>query len=138
MSGLRMPLGVQIRREVRRDFWRLVAAGAQNQEAADAVGVARETGWRWFSQAGGMTPLALGEPSGRYLSFDEREEIAILWAQRLGVREIARQIGRAPSTISRELHRNSGNDSGVTVYRASAARKRASGVRGARSRGSWR
>ena len=44
--------------------------------------------------------------SGRYLSFAEREDIALLRAQGLGVREIARRLGRTPSTISRELRRN--------------------------------
>ena len=52
--------------------------------------------------------MDLAEPSGRYLSFAEREEIAICGAQKLGVREIARRVGRAASTISRELHRNAG------------------------------
>jgi IS30 family transposase len=37
-------------------------------------------------------------PSGRYLSFGEREEIALLKAQGIGVREIALRLGRAPST----------------------------------------
>jgi IS30 family transposase len=119
------PLGVVTRRDVRREFWRLVAAGVQNPEASLAVGVSPVTGWRWFVEAGGMAPLDLAEPSGRYLSFAEREEIAILRAYQLGVREIARRLGRDPSTISREVRRNSGNDSGVTVYRASAAHKRA-------------
>ncbi len=53
-----------------------------------------------------MPPISLDEPTGRYLSFAEREEIALLRAQRVGVREIARQIGRDPGTISRELRRN--------------------------------
>jgi IS30 family transposase len=48
-----------------------------------------------------MAPL-----SGRYLSFGEREEISILFARGAGVREIARRLGRCPSTISRELRRN--------------------------------
>jgi IS30 family transposase len=39
--------------------------------------------------------------SGRYLSFEEREEIAIHHANGLGVREIARRIDRDPSTVSR-------------------------------------
>jgi IS30 family transposase len=63
------------------------------------------------------TPLA-----GRYLSFAEREELAVLHAQELGVREMARRLGRCPSTISRELRRN------VTTegrYRASSAQWRA-------------
>jgi IS30 family transposase len=121
----KMPLGPVIRREVRRGYWCLVAAGVTNAEASVAVGVSPATGWRWVVNAGGMAPLDLDEPSGRYLSFAEREEIAILWEQKLGVREIARQVGRSPSTISRELRRNCGNYSGATVYRASAAHKRA-------------
>ena len=59
--------------------------------------------------------------SGRYLSFAEREEIAILNAQHLGVRAIARQLGRSPSTISRELRRNAATRSGNLEYRATNA-----------------
>ena len=59
--------------------------------------------------------------SGRYLSFSEREEIAILYAQELGVREIAHRLGRAPSTISRELRRNAATRSGGFDYRATTA-----------------
>jgi len=59
--------------------------------------------------------------SGRYLSFEEREEIAILNAQEVGVREIARRVGRAPSTISRELRRNAATRGGVLEYRATNA-----------------
>ena len=68
-----------------------------------------------------MAPLGLADPSGRYLSFAEREEIAILFAQQLGVREIARRVGRSPSTISRELHRNAATRGGKWHYRASTA-----------------
>ena len=60
--------------------------------------------------------------SGRYLSFAEREEIAIWRAQRHGgVREIARRLKRAPSTISRELRRNAATRSGALAYRATTA-----------------
>ena len=59
--------------------------------------------------------------SGRYLSFAEREEIAIWRAQRHGVREIARRLARAPSTISRELRRNAATRSGGLDYRATTA-----------------
>jgi IS30 family transposase len=68
-----------------------------------------------------MVPLDLNEPSGRYLSFVEREQIAIYHAQRVGVREIARRLERAPSTISRELHRNASTRSRGFSYRASTA-----------------
>jgi IS30 family transposase len=68
-----------------------------------------------------MPPLSLAPVSERYLSFVEREEIAILRAQRLGVREIARRVGRAPSTVSRELRRNASTRSNEVTYRATTA-----------------
>jgi IS30 family transposase len=68
-----------------------------------------------------MPPISLAPVSGRYLSFAEREEIAILHAQRLGVREIARRIGRSPSTISRELRRNASTRTYRLAYRATTA-----------------
>jgi IS30 family transposase len=60
-------------------------------------------------------------PSGRCLSFADREEIALWRAQGHGVREIARRLGRAPSTISRELRRNAATRSGGLEYRATTA-----------------
>jgi len=62
---------------------------------------------------------------GRYLSFHEREEIALLKAQGLGVRQIGRRIGRAPSTVSRELRRNAATRGGKLDYRASLAQWKA-------------
>ncbi len=59
--------------------------------------------------------------SGRYLSFEEREEIALLRVQGRKVRAIARQLGRAASTISRELRRNAATRSGGLEYRATTA-----------------
>jgi IS30 family transposase len=69
------------------------------------------------------TQLAPSAPplSGRYLSFDEREVLALLRAQGYGVRACARQLGRAPSTISRELRRNAATRSGGFAYRATTA-----------------
>lgn len=60
--------------------------------------------------------------SGRYLALAEREELAILRVQGHGVREIARRLRRAPSTISRELRRNAATRSGGFDYRATTAR----------------
>ena len=59
--------------------------------------------------------------SGRYLSFSEREDIALLRAHGKGVREIAPQLGRDPSTISRELRRNASTRTYNVDYKASAA-----------------
>ena len=68
-----------------------------------------------------MPPISLAPRSARSLSFAEREEIAILSAQGAGVRDIARRLRRAPSTVSRELRRNAATRSGGLAYRASAA-----------------
>jgi DNA-binding NarL/FixJ family response regulator len=94
------------RREHRVRFWEAIARGASTAEASAEAGVLWSVGVRWFRKGGGMPPLTLAPVSGRYLSFAEREEIAILLAQGSGVREIARQLRRAPSTISREPQRN--------------------------------
>lgn len=110
---------------MQRDFWRRIAAGVTTLEAAQAVGVSWPVGSRWFRHAGGMPPISLQEPSGRYLSFLEREEIALLRAQQVGVREIARRIGRHPGTISRELRRNAATRGGKPLYRAVVAQWKA-------------
>ena len=43
---------------------------------------------------------------GTHLTLDERERLAALKAEGLGLRAIARELGRAASTVSRELRRN--------------------------------
>jgi IS30 family transposase len=68
-----------------------------------------------------MRPMTRAPVSGRYLSFAEREEIAILRAGGCGVREIARRAGRSASTISRELRRNAATRAGCLEYRATTA-----------------
>ena len=85
------------------------------------AGVSPAVGVRWFREGGGMPSVTQAPLSGRYLSFAGREEIALLRAQKVGVREIARRLGRSPSTISRELRRNAGTRSGSLTYRASTA-----------------
>jgi IS30 family transposase len=109
------------RREDRVRFWTAIARGLSTDDAAAETGVSSAVGARWFRESGGMPSLTLAPVSGRYLSFAEREEIAILHAQRLGVREIARRLGRAPSTISRELRRNASTRSNGLAYRATTA-----------------
>jgi IS30 family transposase len=112
-------------RQVERAFWRLIAQGKRTEEAALELGVSTPVAARWFRHAGGMAPLSLAEPSGRYLSFAEREELALLKAQGLGVRAIARRLGRDPGTISRELRRNAATRGGKPEYRASVAQWKA-------------
>lgn len=108
-------------RHVEREFWRLIARGKSTEDAAVGVGVSVPVGSRWFRHAGGMPPLRLAEPAGRYLSFAEREELALLRAQGLGVRAIARELRQDPGTISRELRRNAATRAGKVEYRATVA-----------------
>jgi IS30 family transposase len=92
--------------EVQRRYWRLIRdQRLAPLEAARLLGVGDNTGYRWFRKAGGVIPSLVAEPSGHRLSFAEREEIACLREAGLGVREIARRLGRHPATISRELRR---------------------------------
>jgi IS30 family transposase len=113
------------RQEHRRRFWVLIAGGLSSEDAAIGAGVSAPVGVRWFREAGGMPPSTLAPSakplSGRYLSFAEREELAIQRAQGAGVREIARNMGRSGSTISRELRRNAATRSGGLDYRATTA-----------------
>jgi hypothetical protein len=102
-------------------FWAAIACGVKTEEAAVVAGVSAPVAFRWFRHAGGVNPGLSPTVSGRYLSFAEREDIAIWRAQDAGVREIARRLGRSPSTISRELRRNASTRTYRLDYRASVA-----------------
>ena len=109
------------RREHRQRFWAAIRRGLTSEDAAVEAGVSQPVGTRWFREAGGMPPITRAPLSGRYLSFAEREEIAILHARGCGVREIARRTARSPSTVSRELRRNAATRGGSVEYRATTA-----------------
>jgi IS30 family transposase len=109
------------RREHRQRFWKAIADGLSSEDAGVVAGVSPAVGTRWFRESGGMPSITQKPLSGRYLSCAEREEIAILRARDCGVCEIAQQLGRAPSTISRELRRNAATRGGDLDYRATTA-----------------
>jgi IS30 family transposase len=96
-----------------------------SEDAAVEAGISQAVGTRWFREAGGIPPPRFGPSakplSGRYLSFTEREEIALLRVQGYSIQGIARRLGRAASTISRELRRNAATRSGGLEYRATTA-----------------
>ncbi|MFE4024493.1 IS30 family transposase, partial [Streptomyces sp. NPDC059101] len=123
-SPMKSPGRPSTRREIERLFWGEIAKGLTSEDAAVTVGAAPAVGTRWFRHAGGMPQISL-TVSGRYLSFAEREEIALLRVQGAGVREIARRLDRSPSTISRELRRNAATRGGKLEYRASVAQWKA-------------
>jgi len=124
-SPMKSPGAPTLRQEVERLFWRQIARGLTSEDAAIAVGVSQAAGARWFRQRGGMPLFMVAPLIGRYLSFSEREDIATLRAEGAGVREIARRLGRSPSTISRELRRNAATRGGKLDYRASVAQWKA-------------
>lgn len=88
------------RREIQKLFWLEIAKGLTSEAAAVAVGAGPVLGSRWFRQSGGMPALDLTPISGRYLSFHEREEIALLRVQGKGGRGgfIGKFSGRDPAT----------------------------------------
>ncbi len=118
-------------------FWVLIAGGSTLQAACGAVEVNRRTGRHWRQATGGQVPRKKPEPSGRYLSLEERLQIADLHLARIGVRAIAVQLGRPASTVSRELGRNATTPkgSGRIKYAPYAAQKRAE-LRGRRPKAS--
>jgi len=108
--------GVQAEKQQR--FARLIAQGVSNSEACRLVAINRKTGTRWrygrsvVNSAGEVlhyAPVKItpDKPrSARYLSEPERVLIADLLARGATVRAIAEQLGRSPSTVSREIRRN--------------------------------
>ena len=122
---MRSPGRPPVRRDLERAFWVQIAAGLTSEDAAVACGVSAPVGSRWFRHAGGMPPIELAPVSGRYLSFSEREDIAVMRAQGISMRQIAIRIKRSPSTISRELRRNAATRNGKLEYRASIAQWKA-------------
>ena len=108
-------------RQDRVQFWAAIARGAKTEDAAVEAGVSSPVAFRWFRHAGGVNPCLPPTVSGRYLSFAEREDVALFRAQGFGVRQIARRLHRSPSTISRELRRNASTRTFRLEYRASLA-----------------
>ena len=96
----------RVRDERQQRFWQLVKSGSTFSQACEAVGVDRRQGYRWRRASGGRPPSAPRVVSARYLSLEERLQIADLHLAGASMRAIATQLGRAPSTISRELRRN--------------------------------
>ena len=108
-------------------FWVLMANGSTLTGACEAVGVSRATGRKWPQATGGRIPRKRPAPSGRFLSLEERLQIADLYLGGAGVRAIAVGIGRTPATVSRELRRNGSAATGRRLgeYAPYAAQKQA-------------
>ncbi len=133
MAGRGRP-GVAPQTVKREQYAALIARGVTNSEACRIVGINRRTGKRWrhgrtiTSSSGQRLHYApvVGvarkrEISARFLSEDERLRIADLRRAGEGVRAIARELGRSPATVSRELRRNV--DAKSSAYRPHAAQR---------------
>jgi IS30 family transposase len=114
----------------REAYLALVGQGVGSQEACRIVGINTRTGKRWRNgrnptgrEVGAARIAASRSVPGRYLNEDERLHIADRHRERATVRQIAAELGRDPSTISRELRRNAHPVSGD--YRPHAAQARA-------------
>ena len=103
-------------------FWTAIAAGSSSEDAAALAGVAQAVGTRWFRKAGGMAPTIYrpsAKPAVRPVFVASRARGDIAYAGfRCSMHAIARGIGRAASTISRELRRNAATRGGDLQYRA--------------------
>jgi hypothetical protein len=89
---------VMVRERV-RPLWAALQRGEFIADAAARVGRYGKKGTRWVAGAGGVRPRR--GLRGRYLSFAEREEIALARARGESMRCIARRLGRSPATVSR-------------------------------------
>jgi IS30 family transposase len=112
---------------VRQGFWEFVRCGLSVSHAAARAGVSEGTGAVWFGEAGGVIPRRVVPGTARpRLTFEQREEIAVLRGSGASNAEIARAVGCHRSTIGRELAANSTffADRHLPKYRASMAQKR--------------
>ena len=124
-------------REVRRQFWIELQSGCSVSAAARAVGVPPSTAANWVGEAGGVSP-SLHAPALSRLSFLDREEIWFARARGESMRSIAGRLGRAPSTISRELRLRSGRAGYRPSVAESEARRLAARPRGGKLAGNDR
>jgi len=108
----------QLVAELVQPFWSALQAGEFLTDAAVEAGTHRWRGLSWVREAGGVRPRRGRNLKGRCLTFAEREDIAVAMAGGESMRSIAARLGRSPSTISREVSRNSDPKG---RYRASTA-----------------
>jgi len=108
--------------ELFQPFWAALQAGDFLTEASAVAHTHRHRGLAWLREAGGVRPRRGRDLQGRYLSFAEREEIALGLARGESMRRLAVRLGRNGSTISREVARNRDSQG---RYRASLAHAQA-------------
>jgi IS30 family transposase len=115
-----------------REFWGHVSDGCTGAEAGVAVGVSGRTGISWFRDAGGVKPRLI-EPttSGPRPRLCLHERIEIDFGVRSGesLQSIGRRLGRAASTIKREIDNNGRHNVDHPERKSGYRRKEAFGAR---------
>ena len=120
-------------RAQQRAFWQLVREGVGVREAAAELGYDPASGLVWARRTGGVCPdFARRTPVGRYLCLEERIEILVGMRMGLSIRAIAAGLRRSPSTVQRELRRNTGQQ-----YRTRALIRRQGRGRGRPRTAGW-
>jgi transposase, IS30 family len=119
----------------RETYFRLMQQGFSNEHACQIVGINAKTGRRWRNgrsadrkqkAAPPVRPVVPPSGASRYLREADRIYIADRLREKASVRAIAAELGRSPSTVSREIHRNRTNGTrGQWNYRPYAAQARA-------------
>lgn len=139
IRSTRAPQGRKKLNREREAYFLLMAQGVSSREACQLVGINQRTGKRWRngSPAAENRPVrhpelvgsarAISSSSGRYLTQQDRLAIADLLREGRSLRSIAAEMGRSPSTISREIKRNRHPTNGQ--YRPYAAQSRAASRR---------
>ncbi len=122
----------QLTKEQRRELWKMWRMGKSHQPMANHMGIQRPSAFMYTSKYGGIEPSQQTR-SATVLSDLEREEISRGLRADLSLREIAKDLGRSPSTISREVRRHGGRGR----YRASRADKQTWKTRADRSQADW-
>lgn len=108
--------------EVHDSFFAMIDSGVPIQQASEALGVMRQTGYRWRDARAGIVRGKPRQSVGPALTLDDRVEIAVGIGMGSSYRKIGVSIGRDHSVISREVARNSNADGS---YRAQSAQRRA-------------
>jgi transposase, IS30 family len=100
------PKGQRVAPERERVLLELMGSGTNPNRAAAAAGVSKSHAYQLHHKMGGVYSPPAAPCSARYLDREERYEIARLRDAGLSVRQVAARLGRSPSTVSRELARN--------------------------------
>ena len=126
-----MPWKIRPVRAPEDEVWRRWKQGQAFSEIGRALGTCRQTIFHVVASRGGVAPPARRRRAGS-LMLSEREEISRGLAAGKTQQQLALELGRAPSTISREIRRNKSQRG----YRAHSAEYRAE-LRARRPKACW-